>query len=125
MIRDILDWTDAELDAFLELPAKIDPPQITSSSKDISCMEDSNLESLLVTAEFILLFKTALRDKKSKKTFYPKRLKRVSQIVKDTKKFKPFLPYLTYLASLTKSDYQLSRLLNDCTECLYGLYEQT
>ena len=49
-------------------------------------MEDVNLDSLLITAEFVLLFKRTLEGRGSKKTFYPKRLKRVKDIVNSTEK---------------------------------------
>ena len=92
--KDIFDLTDEELSAFLELPPKINPPQLIASSKDIHRMEDVNLGSLLITAEFVLLFKTTLKGRGSKKTFYPKRLKRVKDIVNSTEKFNGFITYL-------------------------------
>ena len=121
--KDIFDWPDEELSAYLDLPPTINPPQLLASSKDIHHMEDTNLEALLTTAEFVLLFKSTLKGKGSKKTFWTKRLKKVNSIVNNTEKFKGFIPYLNYLSTLTKSDYQLSPFLTDCTECQYNLYQ--
>lgn len=120
----ILDWTDAELAAFLELPNEIIPPQDLAHSSEGNCFIDSNLTNLLVTVDFIILFKSTIRPKASRKTFFAKRLQKVQEIVETQNKFTGFRPYFRYLITLSKSDPKIQRfMLDQCTECLYSFYK--
>ncbi len=123
-MENILDWSDAELAAFLELPNEINPPQNLSDSTEGNCFIDSNLTNLLVTVDFIILFKSTIRPKTSRKTFFAKRLIKVQEIIETQNKFTGFRPYFRYLITLSKSDPKIQRfMLDSCTECLYAFYK--
>ena len=109
-MADVLDWTDAQLAAFLDLLTKINPPQLIDRD---NCFEDKNLSDLLLTFEFLSLFRSILRPKQSHKLYYTRRLAIVQEIIENTPKFQGFRPYFNYLIQLPKSDPKIQRFSLD------------